>query len=303
MPSIRLRDWILLLSLGAMWGSAFMFVKIAVATIPPATVAAARLVIGALVLILVIYVRGLRLPAFSGVWRDYAVLALIGHAVPFYTISWGQQYIESALAGITMAIMPLATLVLAHFFVHGERITRSRAIGFALGFTGIALLLGPTALTGLTGSALEIAGQLGVLAGALCYATNTVIARRVIKGDVLVASACVLILASAMTVPFALILDRPWMLQPGSASMVSVLWLGVASTGIATIFYFIVVGSAGPTFMSLVNYMTPCVALLLGVAILNEEPGPNAYAGLLLILSGIALSQLRLRERSMIAQK
>ena len=91
MPSVRLRDWILLLSLGAMWGSAFMFVKIAVATIPPATVAAARLVIGALVLILVIYVRGLRLPALSAVWRDYAVLALIGHAVPFCTISCVHQ--------------------------------------------------------------------------------------------------------------------------------------------------------------------------------------------------------------------
>jgi drug/metabolite transporter (DMT)-like permease len=293
MPSVRLRDWILLLSLGAMWGSAFMFVKVSVATIPPATVAAARLVIGALVLILVIYARGLRLPALSGVWRDYAVLALIGNAVPFYTISWGQQYIESALAGITMAIMPLATLVLAHFFVHGERITRSRAIGFTLGFAGIVLLMGPTALTGLTGSALEIVGQLGVLAGALCYAANTVIARRVIHGDVLVASACVLILASAMTIPFALVLDRPWTLAPAFASMASVLWLGVASTGIATIFYFVVVGSAGPTFMSLVNYMTPCVALLLGVAILNEELAPNAYAGLALILTGIALSQLR----------
>jgi drug/metabolite transporter (DMT)-like permease len=293
MPSVRLRDWILLLSLGAMWGSAFMFVKVSVATKPPATVAAARLVIGALVLILVIYARGLRLPALSGVWRDYAVLALIGNAVPFYTISWGQQYIESALAGITMAIMPLATLVLAHFFVHGERITRSRAIGFALGFAGIVLLMGPTALTGITGSALEIVGQLGVLAGALCYAANTVIARRVIHGDVLVASACVLILASAMTIPFALVLDRPWTLAPAFASMASVLWLGVASTGIATIFYFVVVGSAGPTFMSLVNYMTPCVALLLGVAILNEELAPNAYAGLALILTGIALSQLR----------
>lgn len=298
MHAPRPRDWVLLLALAAMWGSAFMFIKISVADVPPATIAAARLLIGALVLVAVIRARGLRLPPLSGAWHHYAVLALVGHAVPFYCIAWGQQYIDSALAGITMAIMPLATLVLAHFFVHGEHITRSRMTGFILGFVGIVLLIGPTALSGLGGSALQVAGQLGVLAGALCYATNTVIARRTIKGDVLMASTGVLLIASAVTLPFALVLDRPWTLEPAWTSLVSVLWLGVGPTGIATIFYFVVVGSAGPTFTSLVNYVTPCVALILGVAILHEQPGPHAYAGLALILSGIALSQLRRRERA-----
>jgi drug/metabolite transporter (DMT)-like permease len=297
MHAPRLRDWVLLLTLAAMWGSAFMFIKISVVDVPPATIAAARLVIAAAVLVAVIHMRGLKLPPLSGAWHHYALLALVGNAVPFYCIAWGQQYIDSALAGVTMASMPLATLVLAHFFVHGERITRSRMAGFILGFIGIVLLVGPTALSGLGGSALQVAGQLGVLAGALCYATNTVIARRTIKGDVLVASAGVLLIASAMTLPFALVLDRPWMLEPDWQSLLSVVWLGVGPTGIATIFYFVVVASAGPTFMSLVNYLTPCVALILGVVILHEEPGPHAYAGLALILSGIALSQLRRREQ------
>ncbi|MGQ0524279.1 MAG: DMT family transporter [Betaproteobacteria bacterium] len=295
MHAPRLRDWVLLLTLAAMWGSAFMFIKISVIDVPPATIAASRLVIAAAVLVAVIHAHKLKLLPLSGMWWHYALLALIGNAVPFYLIAWGQQYIDSALAGITMAIMPLATLVLAHFFVHGERITRSRAIGFVLGFSGIVLLIGPTALSGLGGSALQVAGQLGVLAGALCYATNTVIAQRTIKSDVLVASAGVLLIASAMTLPVALLLDRPWTLQPDWGSLLSVLWLGVGPTGIATIFYFVVIGSAGPTFMSLVNYLAPCVALLLGVVILHEEPGPNAYAGLALILSGIALSQLKPR--------
>jgi drug/metabolite transporter (DMT)-like permease len=296
MHAPRLRDWVLLLTLAAMWGSAFMFIKISVVDVPPATIAASRLVIAAAVLVAVIHARKLKLPPLSGMWWHYALLALVGNAVPFYLIAWGQQYIDSALAGITMAIMPLATLVLAHFFVHGEHITRSRAIGFVLGFSGIVLLIGPTALSGVGGSALQVAGQLGVLAGALCYATNTVIARRTIKSDVLVASAGVLLIASAMTLPVALLLDRPWTLQPDWGSLLSVLWLGVGPTGIATIFYFVVIGSAGPTFMSLVNYLAPCVALFLGVVILHEEPGPNAYAGLALILSGIALSQLTRRE-------
>ena len=298
MHTPRLRDWVLLLALGAMWGSAFTFVKVAVVDVPPATIAAARLLIGATVLVAVIHMRGLSLPPLSRAWHHYALLALIGNAVPFYSIAWGQQYIDSALAGITMASMPLATLVLAHFFVHGEHITRRRMIGFILGFIGIVLLIGPAALSGLGGSALQVAGQLGVLVGALCYATNTIIARRTIKSDALLASAGVLLIASAMTLPFALLLDHPWNLDPGWDSLLSVLWLGVGPTGIAMVFYLVVVGSAGPTFVSLVNYLTPCVAVILGVIILHEEPGAHAYAGLALILSGIALSQLRRREQA-----
>lgn len=293
MPSRRVRDWLLLFALVAMWGSAFMFIKIAVATVPPATIAAGRLLIGAMVLLAVVYARGLRLPSPASAWRQYAWLAVIGNAVPFYLIAWGQQVIDSALTGILIAVMPLATLVLAHYFVHGEHITRHRAIGFILGFSGIVLLMGPAALTGLAGSALQIVSQLAVLGGALCYAANTIVARLTIKGDVLVVSAGVLLLASVMMVPVALALDRPWTLTPSSASIAAVVWLGIGATGIPTICYFALIGSAGPTFMSLVNYISPCLALLLGVVIMNEEPGPNAYAGLALILSGIALSQFR----------
>lgn len=291
----RPRDWLLLFALVAMWGSAFMFIKIAVADVPPATIAASRLVIGAAVLVIVIRVLGLKLPPLSGVWRQYALLAFVGNALPFYLIAWGQQGIDSALAGILIAFMPLATLVLAHYFVHGEQITRARAVGFVLGFFGIALLMGPAALAGLGGSALKVVSELAVLGGALCYAANTVIARRSVKGDVLVTSTGVLLFASVMSVPVALVLDRPWTLAPDALSVASVVWIGVGPTGVATILYFVLIGSAGPTFMSLVNYISPCVALLLGVMVLNEAPGPNAYAGLILILSGIALSQLRRR--------
>lgn len=295
MHAHRLKDWALLFALVAMWGSAFMFIKISVGSVPPATIAASRLAIGAAVLLVVIHARGLRLPRFSGAWGRYAILAFIGNAAPFYLIAWGQQSIDSALAGILIAVMPLATLVLAHYFVRGEEITPARAIGFIFGFLGIVLLTGPAALTGRANAGLELVSELAVLGGALCYAANTVIARRSVKSDVLVASACVLLIASAISIPVALVVDRPWLLAPDAVSMLSLVWLGMGPTGIATILYFALVGAAGPTFMSLVNYISPCVALLLGVAILGEAPGPNAYAALILILGGIALSQLRRR--------
>jgi len=283
-----------------MWGSTFMFNKLGVASIPPATVVAVRVVVGLLTLLPLLRLRGLALPPPGRIWVSYTVMALLGNAVPFYFITWGQQVIDSALAGITISIMPIATLVLAHFFVRGEHLTWARAGGFALGFAGIVLLFDPAALARV-GIGRELLYQLAVLVGALCYAGNSVAARLLVSSDFLVAAAGTLLVASIVAVPVALIVDRPWQLEPTVSSLASVIWIGVGPTGIATVLYFRLISSAGPTFMSLVNYLSPGVAVLLGVALLGEEPGVNAYAGLALILAGIALSQSRQRK-SMLAR-
>ena len=290
MPARRtLNDWALLMALVAMWGSAFLFIKLGVATVPPMTLVAARLVLGTAVLLPLMYMRGLRLPSVGAAWLPFILLALVGNAIPFYLITWGQQTVPSALAGILMAAMPLATMVLAHFAVVGEHLTRNRVAGFVLGFLGIMSLMGPAALGGLGGSALA---QLAILAGALCYAANSVLARRLVTSGFLVSATAMLLVASVIVVPIALVLDRPWELAPSASSILSILWLGVGPTAVATIFYFQLISSAGPTFMSIVNYLSPCIAVLLGVVLLGEEPGVSAYAGLALILAGIAISQL-----------
>lgn len=296
MQTRGLKDWALLLALVAMWGSAFMFNKLGVATVPPATLVAGRLSIGALILLAVVYARGSSLPPVGRAWLPYVVLALVGNCIPFYVIVWGQKTVDSALAGILMAAMPLATLVLAHLFVHGERMTRNRAAGFVLGFAGIVLLMGPATLAGIGGSALEVVSQLAVLAGALCYAANSVLTRLMAKGhDVLIASTAMLLLATAIMLPVALALDRPWTLAASFSSVAAIVWLGIGPTAIATLCYFRLIGSAGPTFMSLVNYLSPPVAVFLGVTLMGEHPGTEAYAGLAFILAGIALSQYRRR--------
>lgn len=290
MPSRSARDWVLLLALSAMWGTAFLFIKLGVATVPPATLAAGRIALGALILCAAMRWRGLGLPPFGRAWAPFAVIALVGNSAPFFLISWGQQTIDSTLAGILMAIMPLTTLLLAHFFVAGERMTVWRSTGFAIGFAGIVVLMGPAALAGIDGN---VVAQLAVLAGAVCYAANSVISRRQITADFLVASTAVMIVATAMTLPLALLLDRPWTLAPGAGSVAAIVWLGIGPTALATILYFKLIATAGPTFMSLVNYLTPVVALLAGVGLLGEQPGPSAFAGLALILLGIAVSRRR----------
>jgi drug/metabolite transporter (DMT)-like permease len=289
-------DWLMLAALVAMWGSSFMFIKIGVATVPTATLVAVRLMLGALILWVVLALRGARLPPWGRVWGYYTILAVIGNCIPFTTITWGQQRTDSALAGILMAVMPLATMVLAHFFVTGEHMTRNRVIGFVLGFAGIVVLMGPTAFDGVAGHALAALSQAAILFGALCYAGNSVLTRILARGDdVLVASTAMLLVASAITLPVALLIDKPWQLDVSAASSWAIFWLGVGPTAIATVVYFKLIASAGPTFMSLVNYMSPAVAVFLGVALLGETPGLHAYVALALILLGIAVSQWRRR--------
>ncbi len=277
------KDWMLLLALVAMWGSSF--------------VVAGRIGIAALVLIVIIHALGKRLPPPGRAWAPFALIAVIGNAVPFYLITWGQQVVESALAGILMAMMPLATIVLAHFLIAGEHLTRQRAAGFATGFFGIVLLMGPAALAGIGGEAVRIISQLAVLGGALCYALQSVLTRLIVKGDVMVAAAGTLLVASVIVVPVALWLDRPWLLAPSASSAAAVVWLGVGPTAIATILYFMLIRSAGPSFMSLVNYLSPGVAVMLGLLVMGETPSANAYLGLALILAGIAVTQWRRASR------
>jgi len=280
----------LLFALSAMWGSAFLFIKIGVASVPPATLVAGRIALGAMILYTALRWRGLRLPPPGRAWLPFAIIALVGNAAPFYLISWGQQTIDSALAGILMAVMPLTTLLLSHYFVAGERMTVWRTTGFVIGFAGIVVLTGPDVLAGLHG---HIIAELAVLAGAICYATNSVLSRRLIASDFLVASTAVMIVATVMTLPLALMLDRPWTIVPGAGSVAAIVWLGIGPTALATILYFKLIATAGPTFMSMVNYLTPVVALLAGVILLGEQPGHSAFAGLALILFGIAVSRRR----------
>jgi drug/metabolite transporter (DMT)-like permease len=172
-----------------------------------------------------------------------------------------------------------------------------RAAGFVLGFLGIVVLMGPAAIRSMGGSALQVISQLSILCGALCYSANSVMARLLVRSDFLVAATATLLLSAVIVLPLALALDRPWILQPTSSSLTAILWLGLGPTALATILYYRLISSAGPTFMSLVNYLSPAVAVFLGVTLLGEQPGADAYAGLALILGGIGVSQVVSRPR------
>lgn len=281
--------WALLITLVVMWGSSFVLTKVAVSVLPPAAVAFGRIAVAALLLVALILLARRRLPRSRLAWRYLAIMSVVGYALPFMLISWGQQRIDSGLAGILMAVMPLATLTLAHFFIAGERLTPARASGFGLGFAGIVVLIGPRALLELGGGGTLVAGQLAVLGGALCYAVQSIVARRAPAGDVWVTSAVVLALAACLTAPFG-VGSGNWS-NVSNAAILAIVALGVISTAAASVVYYRLIALAGPSFLSLINYLIPLWAVALGMVFLDERPDWTSLAALGLILAGIALSQ------------
>lgn len=286
-------EWFLLVALALVWGTGFAVIAVAVRTLPPATVVAARLSIASLVLLAVQLARGVSMPRGFDDWVRFTLLAFVGNLIPFMLISWGLQVVESSAAGIVMATMPLCTLVLAHLFVPGERLTVARALGFGLGFAGVAVLLGPGAWRALSGDAGTVARELALLGGAICYAVNAVLVRLMRPMPALVLSTCTLLPAAIAMVPLAIAIDPPWTLAPTSGSVIATIWLGLMSTALATLAFFRLVAVAGPTFFSLINFIIPPTAVLTGVLALGEQLAPTAYAALGLVLLGLLLGQRR----------
>jgi len=286
--SYGLLNWSLLMVLVALWGTSFLFTAISVDSIDPVSVVFYRLVLGALVLSLVVYARGLSFPRSARIWGGFLLMAIAGNALPFFLISWGQQTIDSGVAGMIMAIMPLMTMVLAHYLVEGETLNRYKITGFCLGISGVTLLLGPV----FEGGTHAFLSGVAIFTAATCYAVNAILIKRLPRFSPMVGACGVLIMASLVILPFWLLL-APANNSISSDSMMSVIWLGIGPTGIATIVLFLVIDRAGPTFLSTINYLVPVVAFFAGAWILSEPVSWHHFAALAAILGGIAITRFR----------
>jgi len=286
-------DWIALLALTLMWGTAFMFNELALASFPPSVLVAARILIATAVLFAFMRANGIRLPPLGRAWIPLLVMAVLGNVLPFQLIAWAQQYIDSSMAGILMAVMPLFVLTLAHFLLPGSKLTPYRVVGFVVGFAGVVTIIGPEALRGLDKNT-TLWGAIAVLGAALSYSLNSIYARRLGAANPVQLSAGMLVAASLLSLPGAAV-DVPGIASPSVAAMASLAVLGLLSTGLATLIYFRLVQGPGPTFLSFVNYLVPPCAVLMGALFLDESVSSSVYVGLCLILSGIAFSELGAR--------
>lgn len=283
-------DWISLFALTALWGTAFVLNEIALASFAPSVLVAGRIVIAAALIVGYLRLTGDALPAPGRAWWPMLVLAVFGNVLPFHLVAWSQQHIDSSLAGVLMAVMPLFVLTLAHFFVPGARLTPFRAVGFVIGFTGVVVIIGPDFANGFDGN-VAFWGAIAVLGAAFSYSISTIYARRLGAGDPVRRSAGMLIVASIMSLPAAA-LDIPGITSPSIGSVAALVSLGLLATGFATLLYFRLVQGPGPTFLSLVNYLVPAWAVVGGAVFLGESLSPSVFVGLALILCGIALSEI-----------
>lgn len=301
-------DWLLLAALTGIGGFSFAFIRMAVSTMPPAAIAVGRLWVGAAFLYAVMRLAGRRFPPIIArteagwrlepSWIAMMSVGAIGYVVPFLIFPWAQQFVESGLAGVYMAFMPIWTLGLAYVFA-GEALTPGKLAGFTLGFAGVAVLMGADALSGAAQSSLF--AQAGLLLATLCYAVSAIVTRRAPPILPRVFAAGTVLVAAIMASPalFFIQLDTD---QWALSSLLSVFALGVGPTGISGLFIIIVVKRAGAGFMSLANYMTPIVAVAIGALLFHERLGPNVLVALCLILSGVAISQRwRMRPQTKIA--
>lgn len=287
-----LKGWGGLAALALLWGGAFAFITVAVETVPPSLVAFGRLLLAAVLLTAWTVHQKRPLPPLRDPrWLWFAGLGLFGNALPFTLIAIGQQETPSGVAGILMGMTPLAIIMAAHFILPNERLTPAKALGFLIGFSGIVLLMGPSALEGLLSTSFLF--QALIFGATLCYATNAIMYQAGPETAPTAVAAGSLICAAVLSLPLAvydLAFGAP--IDASFSSILAVIALGVFPTALATIVYMGIARKVGAAFIALVNYAVPVVAALIGV-ILGEDLGPTAWLALAVILIGIFVARRR----------
>jgi drug/metabolite transporter (DMT)-like permease len=292
---MTLADWGSLLFLSLLWGGSFFFNQVAVAEIPPLTLVACRVALAAATLWAVAGLLGLAVPRGRAALAAFAGMGLLNNAVPFTLIVWGQAQIGSGVAAILNASTPIFAVLLAHGLTADERLTTGRAAGVVAGFSGVAAMMGGAALGG--GPTAAYAACLG---GAASYAVASLFGRRFRGLGVapLAAAAGQLTASSLILAPLAVMVDRPWTHAfPGGAALASVGAVAVFSTALAYVIYFQLLARAGGVNLTLVTFLVPVTAILLGVAVLGETLLPRHLAGMALIGLGLAAIDGRAFER------
>lgn len=286
------KDWLSLLALGVIWGSSFMAAKLALQDLGPLWVAAARVALAGIVLGAALALMGRSLPRGRAGWAATAWFALFSHAIPFFLLNWAQQTVASSFAGVAMAAVPLFVLPLALAFVPGERFGWFRLIGLVLGFLGVVVLLGPREL--LSGEAPALP-RMACIAASLCYAIGGVVTRIAPPMDQIGYTTGALLIAGLVLVPGAFLVEGTPAL-PSGVPLLALVYLALGPTAVAALILVRTIRSAGPTFLSLVNYMVPVWAVVFGAALLAEPLPASFLMATALILSGVAISQRGLRR-------
>lgn len=288
MQQPTLQNWLSVLALGLIWGGTFMVVSIALRGYGPLTVACARTTLGAIALLSLMRVMNRPLPNFDARMFKYLfVIGMLNTAVPFALLSWGQQYVASAFAGISMAALPLFVLPLAHIFTD-EKLSTRNMIGVGLGFTGAVVLIGPSVLK--IGSGMAPLGQIACIMATISYAISSIMTRRCPPIDSITMAALLLLVGATALIPAMLIFEGIPQIADRT-STIAIIFLGFVPTAFAALLRVTTIRSAGAVFMTLVNYQVPVWSMIFGTVVLAEVLPLRFFAALALIMIGLLISQ------------
>ena len=292
---MRARNWGLLLVLALLWGSSFFFYKVLVAALPPITVVLGRLGIAALAMNLWLWAQGQRMPLEVRLWLRFLLLGFLNCSFPFVLIAWGETRIASGMASILSATTPIFMMAVAHWATEDEKLSPGKALGIVFGLMGVVVLVGPTAFQG----ASAVWGQLAVIASSFLYGLGGVYSRRFKDMSPLQAATGQMTGATLLLIPLSLLIDRPWNLAMPHLDVWAA-WLAIAlvNTALAYVVYYRMVANVGVTYISLVTFLIPIIALFLGSMFLDESVSWRALAGMAIIALGLAATDERLFRRA-----
>ncbi len=275
----------LLTILALVWASAFFNIKIATYSYGPITIAFLRCFFGTIPLVLICYLRKIKIEAFSKDWYWFAAIGIINLVIPFFLIAYGVQKVQSNLAAILMASTPLTAAVLAHFFTSNEKINLIKSVGILIGFSGIVFLFFDKILINEN----NFFSAFLILFGSCFYVVGGVLTLRISnkKNENVTASIC--IWATLFLFPISMFIEQPWNLTPRLDSTISLIYLGVFSTGIAWLLRFYILKKNGLVFQAQVAYLIPIFGVILGFIFLKEEITSRVILSLLAVILGIYL--------------
>ncbi len=287
------KHWFVFILLGSIWSSSFLWIKIAVTEVGPITLVAFRVLFGLLFSAAVILVQRVPLPRTFKGWLPFLILGISNVAIPFFLISWGEQAIDSAVAAILDATVPLFTIVIAHFLLHDDKMTWPKVAGLLMGFFGVIVLMSKS-IGASTGSVL---GQFAVVLASMFYAGSSVYARKSTEdAPGLVRGAGPLVSSTAVMWLASFTIERPIVIPHLPITWVALLWLGILGSGFAFILNYYLIHEIGPTRTTMVTYIFPLGGVILGVAFLGEQLSWQLLAGAVLIVASLAVANMQPRK-------
>tara|TARA_A100000164_G_scaffold309676_1_gene287091 strand:- start:1623 stop:2495 length:873 start_codon:yes stop_codon:yes gene_type:complete len=279
----KLIDYILLTILALIWASAFFNIKIATYSFGPMTIAFLRVLFGAIPVLLICYYKKIKIEAFSKDWHWFAIIGFINLVAPFFLIAYGVKSVQSNLAAILMSTTPLSSTVLGHFYTKNEKFNLIKTFGILIGFSGILFLFSDDLLIDEN----NFFSALLILLGSTCYVIGGVLTLKISKKKNENVTGSILIWAIIILIPLVIFIEEPWNITPRLDSTISVIYLGLVSTGIAWLLRFRILVNNGLIFQSQVSYLIPIFGTLLSYIFLKELITIKVLISLIAVVIGI----------------